>query len=53
MIMPITRLKILMSVKKRKRTYLYIRWAYKQGGVVISGIIPSLENAWAYIRGVA
>ena len=30
--------------------HLYIRWAYKQGGL-ISRIISSLANGWVYIRG--
>ena len=27
-----------MPKETQKRTYLYIRWAYKQGGGLISGI---------------
>ena len=39
-----------------KGIHLYSRWAYKQrGGLylggLISGIIYSLANGWAYIRG--
>ena len=49
------RLKTLMFKKKRKGTHLYNRWAYKWGalypGGLISGIIDSLANGWAYIRG--
>ena len=45
------------SIKRNaKGTHLYSRWAYKQGGLypggLISGIIYSLANGWAYIRGV-
>ena len=38
--------------RNAKGIHLYIRWAYKQGGGggLISGIISSLANGWAYIR---
>ena len=46
-----------MFKKKCKRNvHFYSRWAYKRGGGLypgglISGIIYSFENGWAYIRG--
>ena len=42
-----------MFKKKRKRNILYSKWAYKRGGGgLISGILYSFENGWAYIRGL-
>ena len=43
--------------RNTKGTHLYSRRAYKQGGSLnlgglISGIIYSLANGWAYIRGL-
>ena len=41
--------------RNAKGIHLYSRWAYKRGGLypggLISGIIYSLANGWAYIRG--
>ena len=39
-----------MSKETQKRTYLYIRWAYKQGGGAYIRNKYS-KNGWAYIRG--
>ena len=37
-----------MFKRNAKGTHLYSRWAYKRGGL-ISGIIYSLADGWAYI----
>ena len=44
--------------RNAKETHLYSSWAYKHGGGgggagLISGIIYSLANGWAYIRGAS